>query len=317
MKLITYLKDNLISCGILTGDFIIDIPSAWPTSNPPHSVKEILEMHSMPYGKGRPCLEKLAGLIDSARAQVPLDSVKLLAPIPKPGKVIALAGNYSEHIKEAGLALGLSDSPRKTTVPRPFLMPATVVIGPAEEIPWPAYSEQIDYEIELAVVIGRKCKCVEPDETLEYVAGYTIANDISARSVTFAKGRSKRPWDEFYDWLNGKWSDGFLPMGPYLVTVDEVGDVQNLDMTLTVNGQVRQSANTSQMIYPVADIVSFLSFLMTLDPGDVIATGTPAGVAMATGQFLQPGDKIECKIETLGSLTNHLGPRPKKLYQPL
>ena len=101
MKLITYSKDNSISCGLLTADFIIDIPSAWPTSNPPRSVKEILE-------KGRPCLEKLAGLIDSAEALTPLDSVKLLAPIPKPGKVIALAGNYSEHIKEAGLALGLN-----------------------------------------------------------------------------------------------------------------------------------------------------------------------------------------------------------------
>jgi 2-keto-4-pentenoate hydratase/2-oxohepta-3-ene-1,7-dioic acid hydratase in catechol pathway len=310
MKLITYSKDNSTSCGILTGDFIIDIPSAWPTPNPPRSIKEILE-------RGRPCLDKLTELADSADSLVPLDSARLLAPIPKPGKVIALAGNYSEHIAEAGLALGLSDSPRKTTVPRPFLMPATVVIGPDEKIPWPAYSEQIDYEIELAIVIGRKCKCVEPDQALDYVAGYTIANDVSARSVTFAKNRNKRPWDEFYDWLNGKWSDGFLPMGPYLVTADEVGDVQNLDMTLTVNGRLRQSANTSQMIYPVADIVSFLSHIMTLEPGDCIATATPSGVAMATGQFLQPADKIECTIEKLGTLTNTLGPRPEKFYQPL
>jgi 2-keto-4-pentenoate hydratase/2-oxohepta-3-ene-1,7-dioic acid hydratase in catechol pathway len=212
-------------------------------------------------------------------------------------------------------------------VPRPFLMPPTVIIGPDEQIPWPVYSEQIDYEIELAVVIGRKCKCVKPDEALDYVAGCTIANDVSARSVTFAKNRSKRPWDEFYDWLNGKWADGFLPMGPYLVTADEIGDVQNLDMKLTVNGrvrearpcqrQVRQSANTSQMIYPVADIVSFLSHIMMLEPADVIATGTPSGVAMATGQFLQPGDIIECKIEKLGTLTNTLGPKPKKFYEPL
>ncbi len=321
MKLITYSRDNSVSCGLLTADFIIDIPSAWPAPNPPRSVKEILE-------KGRPCLAKLTELADSANAQVPLDSVKLLAPIPKPGKVIALAGNYSEHIAEAGLALGLSDpapperfaeasSPRKTTVPRPFLMPATVVIGPDEEIPWPAYSQQIDYEIELAVVIGKRCKCVKSDQALEYVAGYTIANDISARSVTFAKNRSKRPWDEFFDWLNGKWSDGFLPMGPCLVTADEVSDVQNLNLTLTVNGRVRQNANTSQMIYPVADTVSFLSFIMTLEPGDCIATGTPSGVAMATGQFLQPGDKIECTIENLGTLTNTLGPKPGRFYEPL
>ena len=129
----------------------------------------------------------------------PLDSIKLLTPIPRPGKVIALAGNYSEHIKEAGLTLGLSDSPRKTTVPRPFLMPPTVVIGPDEQIPWPAYSEQIDYELELAVIIGKVAKCIQPDQALKCVAGFTICNDVSARSVTFRKGRAKRPWDEFYD----------------------------------------------------------------------------------------------------------------------
>ncbi len=310
MKLITYSKDDSISCGILTDDFIIDIPSVWSVPNPPRSVKEILE-------RGRPCLAELAELAEPDKALVPRDSARLLAPIPDPAKVIALAGNYSEHIKEAGLALGLSDSPRKTTLPRPFLMPPTVIIGTDEKIPWPVYSEQIDYEVELAVVIGRKCKCVKPADALDYVAGYTIANDISARSVTFAKNRTKRPWDEFYDWLNGKWADGFLPMGPYLVTADEVGDVQNLNLTLTVNGRVRQSANTSQMIYPVADIVSFLSHIMTLEPADVIATGTPSGVAMATGQFLQPSDIIECKIEKLGTLTNRLGQKPKKFYQPL
>jgi 2-keto-4-pentenoate hydratase/2-oxohepta-3-ene-1,7-dioic acid hydratase in catechol pathway len=213
--------------------------------------------------------------------------------------------------------LGLSDSPRQTTVPRPFIMPATVVIGPGEEIPWPAYSEQIDYEIELAVVIGKKAKYIPFENALEYVAGYTIVNDVSARSVTFKKNRKTRPWDEFYDWLNGKWADGFLPMGPYLLTQDEISEVQNLNMQLTVNGEIRQKANTSQMIYSVADIVSFLSHLMTLEPGDIIATGTPSGVAMATGRFLQPGDTIECTIENLGTLTNTLGQKPAKFYEPL
>jgi len=294
----------------LAGDHLIDVSSIWQGPKPPRSVKEILE--SGPAG-----LDKLAELSCSSDILTPLDSVKLLAPIPRPGKVIGLAGNYSEHIKEAGLSLGLSDSPRKTTVPRPFLMPATVVIGPGEEIPWPAYSEQIDYELELAVVIRKCANSIKTDDVLEYVAGYTIANDVSARSVTFATGRAKRPWDEFYDWLNGKWADGFLPMGPYLLTADEIGDVQNLDMELTVNGEIRQKANTSQMIYPVADIVSFLSHIMTLEPGDVIATGTPAGVAMATGRFLQPGGRIECTIENLGTLTNTLGQKPEKFYQPL
>jgi 2-keto-4-pentenoate hydratase/2-oxohepta-3-ene-1,7-dioic acid hydratase in catechol pathway len=294
----------------LTDDGLIDIPAAWQGPKPPHSVKEILK-------RGGPCFEKVAELAQSTQIKTPIDEVKLLAPIPQPSKVLALAGNYAEHIQEAGLALGLSDSPRQTTVPRPFLMPPTVVIGPDEEIPWPVYSEKIDYEIELAVIIGKKGKAIMPEDALEYVAGYTICNDISARSVTFAKKRAKRPWDEFYDWLNGKWSDGFCPMGPYLLTADEVEDVQNLNMTLTVNGQVRQMANTSQMIYPVADVVSFLSHIVTLEPGDVIATGTPAGVAMATGKFLQPGDAIECAIEKLGTLTNTLGQRPKNFYEPL
>jgi 2-keto-4-pentenoate hydratase/2-oxohepta-3-ene-1,7-dioic acid hydratase in catechol pathway len=263
-------------------------------------------------------LQQLADFVESA---VPVESTKLMAPIPRPGKILALAGNYREHIKEAslhhGYKLGLSDSPRQNTTPRPFLMPPTVVIGPGETIPWPAYSEQVDYELELAVVVGKKGKHIDAGDALDYVAGYTIANDVSARSVTFREGRQERPWDDFYDWLNGKWADGFCPMGPHLVTKDEIADVQNLKMTLKVNDEVRQDANTAQMIWPVADIVSFLSHLMTLEPGDVICTGTPSGVGVATGNFLQAGDKIECTIENLGTLTNTFGDRPQRFYEPL
>jgi 2-keto-4-pentenoate hydratase/2-oxohepta-3-ene-1,7-dioic acid hydratase in catechol pathway len=283
-------------------------------AGPPASVLEILE-------RGSPCLNQVRQLAASPGRTRPLDSVKLLSPIPRPGKVLALAGNYSEHIKEAalkrGFNLGLSESPRRTTVPRPFLMPCTAVIGPGDVIPWPAYSEQIDYELELAVVIGRKARCIDRDMAPTCIAGYTIANDVSARSVTFSKNRQKRPWDEFYDWLNGKWADGFCPLGPYLVTSDEIADVQNLKMVLKVNGQVRQDANTSQMIYPVADIVSFISHITTLEPGDIICTGTPAGVGVATGNFLKAGDRIECAIEGLGTLTNTLGDRPERFYGPL
>ncbi len=310
MKLATYSKEGSVSCGILTGGGLIDIVSGWDGSDSPQSVKEILE-------RGPACLEKLAGLEKSAGQLLPLDSVKLLAPIPRPGKILALAGNYVEHIKEAGLKLGLSDSPRLTTVPRPFIMPATAVANPGDQIPWPAYSETIDYEIELAVVIGQKAKSVAVEGAMKIIAGYTIVNDVSARTVTFKKNRAERPWDEFYDWLNGKWADGFCPMGPYLLTADEIEDVQNLDMKLTVNGEVRQNANTSQMIHTIAQIVSFLSHLMTLEPGDIIATGTPSGVGFATGNYLEAGDRIEASIDKLGTLTNTLGPKPKKFYEPL
>jgi 2-keto-4-pentenoate hydratase/2-oxohepta-3-ene-1,7-dioic acid hydratase in catechol pathway len=310
MKLVTYSKQESISWGILTESGIVDMPSAWKAPNPPLTIQKVL-------CRGSACLKKLAEIAKTADKPILPDFVKLLAPIPRPSKVIGLAGNYAEHIQEAGMKLGLSESPRHTTVPRPFLMPPTVIIGPDEEIPWPAYSEQIDHEIELSVIIGKNVKNVSPDKALEYIAGYTICNDVSARSVTFKKNRAERPWDEFYDWLNGKWADGLLPMGPYLLTADEIGDVQNLNMVLTVNGEIRQKANTSQMIYPVTDIVSFVSHLMMLEPGDCIATGTPSGVAVATGKFLKPGDIIECTIEKLGTLTNTLGQKLEKLYKPL
>jgi 2-keto-4-pentenoate hydratase/2-oxohepta-3-ene-1,7-dioic acid hydratase in catechol pathway len=317
MKLVTYSKNAVISCGILSGNTIIDISSAQQLKNPPWDMREILE-------RGPDFLDTLQKTLLSKQAnpvKIPLENAKLLAPIPRPGKVLALAGNFSEHIREAsitrGFKLGLSDSTRQTTVPRPFLKPSTSVIGTNEEIPWPDYSDKIDYEIELGVVIGKKIKYANPEESLAAVAGCTIVNDVSARSAAFKEGRKQRPWDEFYDWLNGKWADGFLPMGPYLLTSDEIGDMQNLDMELKVNGQTRQKASTSQMIYSVADIVSFLSHIMTLEPGDIIATGTPAGVAVATGNFLEAGDSIECSIEKLGTLTNTLGPKPGKFYTPL
>jgi 2-keto-4-pentenoate hydratase/2-oxohepta-3-ene-1,7-dioic acid hydratase in catechol pathway len=314
MKLVTYNRDDFVSCAVLTDKGLLDIPAIWPGPNPPRTIIDILQ-------RGCSCTERISTLALEADIFISLETVKLLAPIPQPGKVIALAGNYSEHIAEAslkrGFNLGLSDSTRQTTVPRPFIMPTTTIIGPDDEIPWPSFSKEIDYEIELVVVIGKKAKCISPVEAPGHVAGYTICNDVSARSVTFKEARRERPWDEFYDWLNGKWADGFLPIGPFLLTADEVEDVQNLNLILKVNDKIRQQANTSQMIYPVADIVSFLSFIMTLESGDVIATGTPAGVAVATGNFLKGGDKIECSIDKLGTLKNKLSEKPDDFYRPL
>jgi 2-keto-4-pentenoate hydratase/2-oxohepta-3-ene-1,7-dioic acid hydratase in catechol pathway len=310
MKLVNYVRGGNGSCGVLAGDSVVDIVSNWAGPNPPVCCEDVLH-------RGADCLERIRSLAATGSVRCSIESVRLGAPLSRPGKIIGLAGNYSEHIKESPKELGLSVCGESRSVPAVFLMPATVIRGPGDEIPWCVFSRQIDYEIELAAVIGKRAKGVRPEEAPDYVGGYTIANDISARSADFGPGREPKRWDEFHDWMKGKWSDGFLPLGPYLVTADEVKDVQDMEMELKVNGQTRQKANTGQMIFPLAQQISFISHIMTLEPGDIIATGTPAGVGIATGGLLQAGDRIEASIEGLGTLVNTMGPEPEEFYQPL
>jgi len=307
MKLATYSYRGGESFGAIKEDGLCDIPSLWPDG--PASLLAALQA-------GPEVLRRITDLVSAAKAELTTSDVTLLAPIPAPPKVLALAVNYLEHHREFDRRGDMPENPKLTTTPRPFLMPPTAVIGPNAEIPWPVYSEQIDYEVELAVVIGRPAKNITPRQAPEYIAGYTIANDVSARSLTYARGRSERPKDAFFDWLHGKWADGFCPMGPHLVTAEEIGDPRNLRISLTVNGQVRQDSTTANMIFDVYELVSFCSRLMTLTPGDVIATGTPAGVGLASGRFLAAGDVITCRIEKIGQLTNTLGPRPASFYEP-
>jgi 2-keto-4-pentenoate hydratase/2-oxohepta-3-ene-1,7-dioic acid hydratase in catechol pathway len=307
MKLATYAYRGQPSFGLVTERGLCDAPACWPDG--PHSVLEALE-------GGGTAMKRLAELPTRCESFIPLADVRLLAPIPHPPKLLGLAVNYLEHHRELDRGQDMPDDPKLTTTLRPFLMPSTAVANPGDEIPWPAYSRQIDYEIELAVVIGSRAKDISPQAAARHIAGYTIANDVSARSVTFAQGRAKRPRDEFFDWLHGKWADGFCPLGPWLVTADEMGDVRDLELELTVNGATRQKARTSAMIFDVYETVSFCSHLMTLQPGDVIATGTPSGVGAADGRFLAGGDVITCRIEKIGELTNTLGQPPKSFYTP-
>lgn len=308
MKLATYDYQHMVSCGIVTDGGVLDIPSHTEKLNKLHSIKEILI-------KGNKAFDVLQGLLATVQERIPLEKLTLKAPIPRPGKILALAGNYKKHLEETAWQDKTFDDQATTTNPWPFMMPSTVVTATGTLVPWPVYSEQVDYEIELAIFIGNTASRITPQQAHEYIAGYSIANDISARSVTFTTGRKDRPRDVFFDWMMGKWSDGFMPLGPWLVTADEVGDPHKLEMELKVNGQTRQKANTSQMIFSVYQIVSFISHLMTLEPGDVIITGTPHGVAAADGKYLSPGDKMDCAIEKIGTLTNTLGPLPKEFYK--
>lgn len=230
----------------------------------------------------------------------PAARVEVLAPVPRPGKVLAVAGNFQSHITEGGG----KEVEKSRTTPRFFLKPATAVIGPGQAILRPALSPAVDYELELGVIIGRRGRNIDPAKGLQHVAGYTIFNDVSARRLSLAERRDPRPMDDFFDWLNGKWFDTFAAMGPFLVSSEEIPDPEGLAMRLWVNGELRQNGSTSQMIYNVSELVAFISEFVTLEPGDVIATGTPAGVGDASGTYLQAGDVVVGAIEGLGELIN-------------
>jgi 2,4-didehydro-3-deoxy-L-rhamnonate hydrolase len=228
------------------------------------------------------------------------NEVELLVPIPRPNKLLLLAGNYSEHIKERGGSVAERDE----TYPYVFMKPpSTTFLAPGKPIQIPRISPHaIDWECELAVVIGQKCKNVKEADALKVVAGYTIINDISDRKFRPNPTRKKRERDVFFDWLHGKWHDSFCPCGPCVRVASFLPDPQNLSVRLSLNGEIRQDGNTSQMIFPVAAIIEFISSMMTLEPGDIISTGTPSGVGSATGTFLKPGDRMQAHIEGIGVL---------------
>lgn len=233
----------------------------------------------------------------------PLADVGLRAPITRPTKVLAVAANYQEHVAEGGGA----PLDKQTLAPRLFLKPGTSVAHPGADIPLPAVSTQVDWEAELVVVVGRGGRDIPVEQALEHVAGYAVGNDVSARSVDYGYERdTSSPAVGFFDWLAGKWPDGFAPYGPYLVTSDEVPDPQDLDVELEVNGTLRQKGSTADMIFTVAELVSFASRLMTLEPTDIIMTGTPAGVGAASGTYLASGDEMTVRIAGLGTLTNRV-----------
>jgi 2-keto-4-pentenoate hydratase/2-oxohepta-3-ene-1,7-dioic acid hydratase in catechol pathway len=214
--------------------------------------------------------------------------VRLGAPVFRPEKIVCLGKNYAEHAKEGGF-----DMPE---APLLFCKTPNALNGPFDPIFMPISSDQIDWEVELAVVIGKKGLRIPQDRALDYIAGYTVMNDVSGRRAQFAHSQ----------WFRGKSFDTFAPLGPALVTPDEVGDVQNLRLTATVNGEVMQDGTTGDMIFSIEEIISDLSQDITLVPGDIISTGTPAGVGIFRDPplVLKEGDEVECWIEKIGSICN-------------
>jgi 2-keto-4-pentenoate hydratase/2-oxohepta-3-ene-1,7-dioic acid hydratase in catechol pathway len=239
---------------------------------------------------------------DREELMIPVTEVRLLVPIAHPLKLLLLAGNYAKHVAERG---GTA-AERQETFPYVFMKPpSTTLTRPGDPIVIPRVSpDHVDWECELGVVIGRRCRHIDEDEALGCVAGYTIINDISDRSYKPNPGRKPRERDKFFDWMHGKWHDTFCPIGPCILSADDVPNPQALPIQLKVNGEVKQDASTAEMVFPVAEVVSFLSQLVTLQPGDVIATGTPSGVGSATGTYLRPGDWVTASIAPIGTLEN-------------
>jgi 2-keto-4-pentenoate hydratase/2-oxohepta-3-ene-1,7-dioic acid hydratase in catechol pathway len=249
-----------------------------------------------------------ADALDAARSAtgdgVPLGSVELLAPMARPPKLLAAAGNYQAHITEGGA----KPVDKTVIVPKLFIKPSSAVLAPGKAITLPSTSNTTDWELELGVIIGKRGKDIPVDEALSYVAGYTVINDVSARTSEWGlEGRDPSEWDLFFDWLNGKWPDGFAPTGPWLVTTDEIPDPQRLHMTLKVNGETWQDASTADMLFSVAELIAFSSRYMTLEPGDTYATGTPSGVGDASGTYLKDGDVMEAWVEGIGTLVTPVG----------
>lgn len=258
----------------------------------------------MPDGR----LPMVAGLVAHARTKgfapangnVPL---RLDAPLRDVPKLLALAGNYRKHVVESGFEdpFGHGD-----ITPQVFMKPpSTTLNSHLAPIDLRSGNVFLDWEAELAVVIGKGGRDIPRDRALSHVFGYSVINDISERKFNArVEGRNVREFDPFFDWLMGKWFDGSAPLGPELVTADEIGDPHRLDIRLRLNGELMQDSNTSFMIFDVPATIAYISRVVRLEPGDVIAMGTPEGVGMAKGIALKPGDRLSAEIQGIGALEN-------------
>lgn len=279
---------------LLSGERVLDLSTVYPTA------LAFLESGAPGESTVRDAIlraeagETLAGPIR------PLDAVELRPPVPQARKLIALAGNYVEHNREQGrAAVG-----REGTFPHLFMKPpSTTLIGSGEPFRVPSVARKLDYEGELAVVIGRRCRAVSAREAAAVIAGYTALNDLTDRGLQPVDGPViPRERDPFFNWLVGKWFDGSAPCGPWLVSADEIPDPHTLRIRTRVNGELRQDGTTADMVFRVPEIVEFVSRFLTLEPGDLIATGTPSGVGHPRGLYLRPGDRVEVEIQGIGML---------------
>ncbi len=296
MKLLTYKHNGTQKLGILKGDAVIDIETLGFKHNIefPASMLELID-------EGPETLKKLEEAFRTssenviAASSVPVSETELLAPIPKPRKnIIGIGLNYTEHVAESARTLDTSNElPQKPVI---FSKPPTAVTATGTDIILnPKLTQQLDWEVELAVVIGKGGKYISKSDAMSHVFGYTVINDISARDCRRAG-----------QWIVSKGQDTFAPMGPVIVTKDEIADPHNLNLSLKLNGVEKQNSNTRFMLFNIAELIEDLSTVFTLEPGDIIATGTPSGVGAGRNpqEWMWDGDTVEATVEGIGTITN-------------
>lgn len=282
MKLVTYTVRGNTSIGIVVGNRVIDLPASDPAL--PRTMREFLQA-------GPQALERARAIDVQSAPGWPLADVRLEAPVPNPEKFLAIGMNYKKHKQEA-----LDGGMKVPDVQIWFNKQVSCVSGPYDPVHMPRASDKLDYEAELGVVIGRRCRHVSVADAASVVAGYVVINDVSVRDWQLASPTMTL----------GKSFNTHGPFGPWIVTADEVPDPHNLHMRMLVNGEVRQEVNTSELIYNVWEQIAHLSTVMTLEPGDVLATGTPSGVGVALKppQFRKVGDVMRVEIDGIGHIEN-------------
>jgi 2-keto-4-pentenoate hydratase/2-oxohepta-3-ene-1,7-dioic acid hydratase in catechol pathway len=292
MRFCTYQVSGEPRVGIVAGNAVVDLRVLARRRRLPNVPGDMLDLISgVPTLELRALVREAEAWVAGGREAVPLSRARLLAPIPRPRKNIMCMGrNYAAHARETGSA--------PPEVPVFFTKPPTAVVGPDAPVTHHAATQQLDYEVELVAVIGRRGRNLTPEKALDYVFGYTVMNDVTARDLQDRHGQ----------WFKGKSLDTFAPLGPWIVHRSLIPDPQRLRLSMRVNGEVRQNSTTADMIFSVAQLISVLSAGMTLEPGDLLATGTPEGVAkgMKSPQWLRPGDVMEAEVEGIGVLRNRV-----------
>jgi 2-keto-4-pentenoate hydratase/2-oxohepta-3-ene-1,7-dioic acid hydratase in catechol pathway len=299
MRIATFAINGTSRLGLVMGESVIDLPTALDL---PDDMLRLIRSWNDEFASH---LQQATTRPDElANALYDRKQIRFRAPVERPGKIICLAGNYREHIIESGYVAPVESD---LITQQLFLKPATALIGDGDEIAISSNNVTVGWETELAVVVGKRGRDIPAAEALEHVFGYTILNDISERGLNSQlENRRKRELDGFFDWLAGKWFDGFAPCGPWIVTADEIIDPHNLNIKLWVNGHIKQEGNTCDMIFRIPEQIAYISSIMTLEPGDIISTGTPVGAGIGGKASLKVGDELVCEIENVGVLKNRV-----------